>query len=165
MSTVSVWVESNISEIAVQWTKFAASMPIAMSEWADVASPTIIEALRTQAPVGKRIDPRTSGLPHMRTRIRVQRITGGATAILRATTNVGLYPYYVMEGVSGGKLITPKNAGGVLAWVSGGGTWRYAKKVHQGSIKANPFNARAWGLAQGPVTEELALRVLAGLDG
>lgn len=135
----------------------------ALVTWSDVTSVTITQAIRLMAPVGRRYDPRTEGRPHMRDRLRAVRKSsvGGVTTVF--SSQVGLYPYYVIAGVSGGVEITPKKEGGVLAWVTDGGQWRYAKSVTQGAITANPFNRKAWDAVEGPVLEELVAQLRAGL--
>lgn len=155
-----ILITSDADKVAAQLRSWGIAK--AMVSWSDMTAPTIVTVLRMFSPVGKRDDPRTAGRPHMRDRIRATRQSdvGGVTTTFQ--TNVGLYPYYVIGGVAGGRRIMPKGDK-PLAWLDDGGEWRYAMAVTQGAIAANPFNRIAWDSVAGGVLEELVLQLRVAL--
>jgi len=159
---VSPIVTSNIDVAEAKLDRFTAMLPVNLALWGNSASDTVVDALRTLSPVGRRVDPRGQG-PHMRTRILPEQTTFGDSVMLKFQTDVGLYPYYVIGGRSGGVTIE-SHSGGKLAWVGDTGSWRYARSVRQGPAAANPFNRLAWEQAQGPVQTELVAQLSTGLD-
>lgn len=143
-------IETNASEVAGRLRAFTTT--VALVEWIDEASPTLIAALKTEAPYGK-----DRGEPHLRDRIYSERHTsiGRATAIFE--TDRSPVAKFVLGGTKPHDI--PGAFGYPLPFGIGG---RFEGKFHPGT-KANPFNLRAWVGAEEVVLDELVGSLKGGL--
>jgi hypothetical protein len=132
------------------------------SEFGDTVIPTIVEALKAEAPYRE-----TQGTTnrdgsehrHLRDSISGRRETSTSSMQLIFTSDVP-QAAFVVRGTR------PHIIQGrpVLHWLDDGGNDVFARTVHHPGTKPNRFNVRAWRAVEALVVEELKVRMRALLE-
>ena len=160
-------VSSNASEVAARLRAFNITATIV--DWIDrAASPTLITALKAEAPYGDRSNAtgaRATG-PHLRDRIWSERHSGVGHVETVFQTDRSPVAAFVLGGTKPHDIRPRGDWPLTFYWDKAGGvvqSWgwhgeKYGMVKHPGT-KANPFNVRAWMGVEMPLAEMLVDRL------
>lgn len=145
-------IETNAREAADRLRAFSTTATLV--EWIDSSAPIITEALKSEAPVGP-----DRGEPHLRDRIFPIRHSSIGSVTEVFATDRSPVAKFVLGGTKPHNI--PKAFGYPLPFGTSG---RFGGKFHPGT-KPNPFNVRAWLLAEKPVVDDLVKTLAESLRG
>jgi hypothetical protein len=136
-------IETNADDVAARLKAFSTTSSIV--RWIDAASPTIIEALKVEAPYG----PDRAGQPHLRDRIFSERHSSIGSVQAVFDTDRSPLATWILGGTK------PHDIPNAFGWGPTFGIGgRFEGKFHPGT-KPNDFNVRAWLGVESIVMDEL----------